>query len=350
MLLPAFAQSKVTVSQLKTFLSSRQARTLPDIDLATRFASIELSEHLTMDTLQRITANMKIGPKAAEQLVLLSAESSLNESSPDSHLDLPAPDPISTDRLLQSARDYVSGTLSHLPDFIATRSIRGFDNTPLKSLKKGQPIDPRLHWVRESHHEVAYRNGHELLDAGATSPEPSSGLSSHGEYGTVLSTVFGDIPGGSIEWANWQRGERGATLAVYRYSVPKSASHYLIDFCCYQNEAGSGWLRFRENPAYHGEIDVQADSGRVERITIQADMSDTDPLQEDGMMVEYAPTTIDGRAYFLPVYSVTRVHTRDLTGADVRDQKDRSVKSLNELSFSNYHKFGSTSRILLSAP
>jgi hypothetical protein len=349
-LAPAFAQDKVTAPQLQAFLASRQAQKLSDADLSIRLASVVLSERLTHRALERIVSNAKIGPQTTRQLLRLSAESSLSQASPDLHLDRPAPDAKTSEAILQSARNYVAGTLSHLPDFIASRAVQSFDNGPSGEKKNGQPKDPRLHWVRESHREVAYRNGHELLDSGAAQTNTSNGLTTNGEFGQVLATVIDDVSKGKIEWTNWQRGEQHATIAVYSYSVPESASHYRIDFCCYQSSEVSGLLSFRKDPAYHGEIDIEADSGRIERVTIEADLDESDPLKEDGMMVDYAPTTIGDTIYFLPTYSVSRTLTRDLTSPSDGTNQDRSVKSLNELTFSNYHKFGSTTRILPTTP
>jgi hypothetical protein len=73
--------------------------------------------------------------------------------------------------------------------------------------------------ARESNHEVGYRNGREMKDANST----DSGLTTWGEFGPILKTVFADSFVGNVEWIRWQSSETGALLAVFRFSVPQSA-------------------------------------------------------------------------------------------------------------------------------
>jgi hypothetical protein len=134
-------------------------------------------------------------------------------------------------------------------------------------------------------------------------------------------------------------------LAVFQYAVPKSASHYLVDYCCYRNaEDETRELSFHDHPAYHGEVVLSPDSGVIRRITIQADLESSAPIVGSDLAVQYGEVEIGGRAYICPVQSIatTAIHNimmERIDGVGIE-------RHLNEIQYSDYHKFGSTSRLI----
>src|SRR5215469_17201945 len=72
------------------------------------------------------------------------------------------------------------------------------------------------------------------------------------------STILRTVP--SPTWDRWETDPVHGGLAVFRYEVPRSASHHLVDFCCYRapedeaSEDEAQELSFRDHPAYHGEV------------------------------------------------------------------------------------------------
>lgn len=67
------------------------------------------------------------------------------------------------------------------------------------------------------------------------------------------------------------------------------------------------------------------------------------------MAVEYAPTDIAGRTFICPVRSVSilQAHTAVQSGAFSRtDYKGPAKTFLNDVSFSNYRRFGSEMKIV----
>jgi hypothetical protein len=185
--------------------------------------------------------------------------------------------------MLRAGAAYAQTALHHLPDFLAIRYTRRFDNIPLGSRNKHSRPKIQLHWIGEFKNRITYRNGTEIEDDSRTQQGSLGtvhpGLMSMGEFGPIPWVVFTDFAKGDVAWARWELDPAEGRLAVFHYAVPKSASHYLVDFCCYQNpEDETQDLPFRDHPAYHGGLVLSPDSGVIRRITVQADLDNSTPI------------------------------------------------------------------------
>ena len=131
--------------------------------------------------------------------------------------------------MLDAARNYVAQTLPRLPDFLATRTINRYDDSP-QALKKGAwPVRAGLHLVGTSSREISVRNereGQAVKQRSAASQE-QSGLSSWGEFGFLPAVILTDTAKGKVTWSHWEQMAAGRA-AVFHYAVPRSASHYEI--------------------------------------------------------------------------------------------------------------------------
>lgn len=253
--------------------------------------------------------------------------------------------------MLAAGAEYAQTALQHLPDFLALRVTRRFDNRPLEWSTKHAKPRLRMHWVGEFKSQIMYRHGAEITENPAA-PESSStelvmhpGLISMGEFGPILALVFRDFKQGGIEWARWETDRVHGRLAVFHYTVPRSASHYLVAFCCYTTpEDETRELSFRDHPAYHGELILSPDSGSILRITIEADLEGSVPILTSQLSVQYGDVEIGGRDYLCPVQSIamTTILNHKMARIDGRGIE----RHLNEVQYLDYHKFGSTSRII----
>jgi len=348
--LPVTAQTPVTVLQLQEFLVSRHAAKASDSDLADRLSSVILTQQLTSNALTRIVAKHTIGPKTAEQLELLAETSIFNAPPPSELQHSPAPDSNAQKEMLASAAQFVALTLHGLPDFLATRATANFANTPLPTERKALKAKVAMHWVRESRREIAYRNGREIDDAssasapGANSLPATSILTTWGEFGPILKTVLDDSFVGTVHWSRWQISESNVKVAVFRFAIPQSASHYLVDFCCYRkSQDDPEEYPFRRKPAYHGELYIDPATGVVDRMTLEAELTEDDPVTASAIAVQYGTVNIGGKDYICPIRSVgiTQFHSRAIGSTDTFGLEEH----VNIVHFLNYHKFGSTSRI-----
>jgi hypothetical protein len=349
---PLIAQASISVKQLEEFLLSRRASREADAELANRLGSVALSEQLDDSGMARICAKLKMGPKTAQQLGLL-AISSVFEAPPSSELPSgPPPDSSEQRRMIESARAYASASARNLPDFIAIRSTQAFNNAVQFTGKAHAKPEIELHFVGDYRREVTFGDGQEVIVSqesgskpGAHRPIDHEGLTTWGEFGPILTTVLGDSLNGKIVWGRWQSAVDGKRLAVFRYSVPKSASHDLIDLCCYQATLKDPqFSRFRDEPGYHGELYIDPASGTILRITLESELDEQAPVKESKVSVRYEAVEIGGKTYICPVRGVALgvVHDLQMERLDGAGLE----RFINVVHFSGYHKFGSTTRIL----
>ncbi len=326
--------------QLRDFLLAQHKSRRPDTETADRLSAVTLAERLTEQALMRIITETMPGPHSVEQLRLLADYSIFSAPPSSGNPILPAPNPEAQQEMLKAGAEYAQNALRHLPDFSAIRHTQRFDNTPLGSGNQHSPPKIQLHWIGEFKSRITYRNGTEVEADSRTQPgTPETthpGLMSMGEFGPILSVTFADFAKGEVAWVRWELDPAEGQLAVFHYAVPKSASHYLVDLCCY--------LSFRDHPAYHGEVALSPDSGVIRRITIQADLDNSAPILGSDLAVQYAEVEIGGRAYVCPVRSIAATAIHDVT---IERIDGIGIElHLNEVQYLDYHKFGSTSRVI----
>src|SRR5258708_7496280 len=257
--LPTFADRRVSVAALQQILAAESAANKTDADFAQQLSSLELTEQLTEPTLQRIAADTNLGPKTAQVLSLLADSSALLAPPAAETPATPRPDMAAQRAMIVASVKYVSGTLHHLPDFLAARVTHSFDDTPLVIGQSGYAPVTQLHPVGTFTRQITFRNGREVLESEAPAsaskrvPAPGpAGLATWGEFGPVLAIVLSDAMKGRVTWSRWEQSPAGQ-LAVFQYAVPKSASHYLVDYCCSWRE-NSASIAYHDKPGYHGEL------------------------------------------------------------------------------------------------
>lgn len=363
---PAGAAKRVTVAQLEKTLDSAITGHKSDAELARHIGTLELSERLTDVTLDGLKALLKTRPQAALSLQLLADESTFLDPPASELPTAPAPDDVAQQRMIVAARNYVAQILPRLPNFLATRIINRYDDGA-HALKKGEwPVRAGLHRVDTSSEEISVIDERENQPPtqGTAVWERQIGLISGGEFGTTLGMVLTDSLNGRITWSRWEQID-GVPEAVFRYAVPRQASHFEL-ISTLQREAaiegvatpsgtrGVAGIGARINtdpsrvsilrikPAYHGSIWVDPDNGTILRITIEAELKDSDPFRRAAILVQYGPVKIGGDTFICPVRSLALSMGTYNAQADSED----ATTWLNETLFTNYHRFASTTRIL----
>lgn len=299
---PAFAAKKVSVEQLSREIASSARK--KDGKVAGHLYDLQLTERLSAEKLAAFEAALP-GPESRRALVALSDQAEFLDPPAGEIPNQPAPSIDQQRAIIAKAVDYAAATLHRLPDLFAREdTIRYQDSPPGLQIANTQsasgtfvPYQP-LHPVSRSVATVLYRDGQEVVQTGAEAPGSPTGLTTSGEFGSIFSVVFGDLPKGKLEWGHWENGRSG-TVAVFRFSVPEAASHYEVKFCCV---AGSVFQRFS---AYHGELTLDPSNGTILRLTLIADLGRGKPISEAELMVEYGPEDLGGRTYFCPMRSVS---------------------------------------------
>jgi hypothetical protein len=362
------AASHVSVAQLHEKLAAQRAENKSDGDIAQQLNALELTEQLTQPELDRITAEFKPGPKTVLSLKLL-ADSSVFLDPPAGELLAKAP-PIAAEQrtMMKSFIDFVAVTLHHMPDFMATRLTDSYDNSPLSVTHSGWAPHTDLHPAGTFSQHIVYRNGEEVLDrhsdsSGAKIKNESSpvGLSSFGEFGSALGVILSDASKGILKWSHWEQSAAGP-VAVFHYEVPPAVSHYTVRFCCVrESQSSTGAVSFgmdpkaasvesdsyNGTPSYHGNLYLDPATGAVLRVTVESDLKPSDPIMRAAISVQYAPVEIGGKSYVCPVHSIAISLTKSYAKGDM---SEREILRINEVRFTDYHRFGSTVRLLPDTP
>jgi len=364
---PAAAAKRNTVAQLEQALTAANANHKADADIARQIAGIELTERLTEDTIERLNKKLIPGSQSALALQLLADESSFLEPPPSALPAAAAPDGAAQERMLNAARTYVAQTLPRLPNFLATRTINRYDNSPYAVKKDAWRVRDGLHLVDKSSREISVRDERENQPPaqGSAIWQQQIGLISGGEFGTTLGMVLTDTMQGKITWNHWEQ-IGGNTLAVFQYSVPRTASHFELISTLQREAAVEGFASpggsrgisgigtrpntnlsrtsiIRTKPAYHGSVWVDPDTGTVLRITMEAELKDSDPFRSAAILVSYGPVQIGDGRFICPVRSLAI----SKAAADTRASSgDAPTEWLNETLFIGYHRFASTMRVI----
>jgi hypothetical protein len=100
---------------------------------------------------------------------------------------------------------------------------------------------------------------------------------------------------------------------------------------------------FHRLPAYHGSLTIDPVSGAILRITVQAELDIDLPVTRADILVEYGPVIIGERRFICPVLSLALTQGLAGTNATLGIPPDMQI---NEASFTNYHRLGSSIRII----
>jgi len=366
--IPATAAKRETVAQLEQTLTAAYASHKQDAEIARQISGMELSERLTRDTLRRFSSPMAPNSQAVLALEVLADQSEFLDPPSDELPPVAAPDASAQQRMLESAQRYGAQVLPGLPNFLATRTINRYDDSP-QELKKGSwPVRAGLHRVDTSSGEISVRDGRENQPPtqGSAVWQQQIGLISGGEFGTTLGMILADTARGQISWSHWERTAAGL-VAVFQYSVPKSASHFEIISSLQRQAAiegiatstggsrGISGIGARPNnnpsrtsmttsrPGYHGSLWLDPVTGAVLRISMEADSKDISPYRRAAILVEYGPVQIGGSQFICPLRSLA-LSDAVTDASDV--MKDTPTRWLNVTLFTGYHRFASTTRIV----
>jgi len=392
----AGAAKRVTVAQLEQTLAAAIFEHRADTDVARQVGGLELTERLTEVTIGRFAARLPLQPKTALAMQLLADQAAFLDP-PTS--EIPAtgrPDAAAQQAMLEAARNYSVQVWTRLPNFFVTRSTTRFDDTPQVQRAGDWPVRAGLHPVGTTSRQIAFRDGKEVEDIGAQISAAAKkdseeiGLRSWGEFGPALMVVLADMAKHTVTFSHWEQTAMGLA-AVYRYQVPREASHYAVSMS-YTGEPGVGRTQFgyggqrrspqemadtpqsrearvyRETPAYHGTLAIDPVTGAVQRITIETELSKGNPLLKAASVVEYGGVVIGDRRFICPLRSLAismeeswmagtsgpksaRLNGLgdDTAWQNATTRSNSPVLLINETRFVDYHRLGSTMRVITDA-
>jgi VWFA-related protein len=370
----AGAAKRVTVAQLEQALTAAQSAHKADAEIARQIGGFELSERLTEASLRRLTTHLDAGSQAALALQLLADQSAFLDPPASELPSTAAPDDAAQQRMIEAARTYLAKTVLQLPNLFAVRTTNRYDDRPQETKKGGWPVRSGVHLVNTSSREISvFEERTNESTTAASFKQEQSGLISGGEFGSTLSMILTDTVKGKVNWSHWEQGAAGP-VAVFHYSVPRSASHFeVIDSVPRQSSlegtsthgggsrqvsgitvksnGGSNTATFLTRPGYHGSLWVDPDTGTILRATMEADTKGSSQFKRAGILVEYGPVQIGESEFICPVRSLALSMAVDGANLDpfTRIPGDAPTLWLNESQFTGYHRFGTTARIVKDA-
>jgi hypothetical protein len=372
--LPAGAAKRLTVAQLEQKLDAFSQAHRDDVAIVMQLSEMELTERLTEGTLESLHKKLPLGPKTSLALQLLADQSALLDPPANEIPGAVYPDAATQAKLLAAARNYVQETLPRLPNLLATRTTYSFDDSPQALKENYLPVRAGFHLIGRSSQEIAFSDS-KVIDSpletedqlAVKSPAPRSvqmplqlGLHPGSEYGWATALVMADSANGQITWSHWEQKSDGL-IAVFHYSVPPNASHYVVSYCCIRPSSIDLQTSRRrmagmpgtttdvdaqsltEKPGYHGSISIDPATGAILRVTIDADMKIGAPLARAAFIVQYGPVVLGDRASIFPQWSMTLSEEQ---GNPAVVNRDPPARVLNETTFSHYHRLGSSMRMI----
>jgi hypothetical protein len=201
-------------------------------------------------------------------------------------------------------------------------------------------VDPSLkeNWVLQDtiQEHLAYVDGHEDYKVISVNNKPAvnenhqklGGVSSSGEFGSILAEIFDPATEADFQWSHWTK-LHDRVMYVLDFRVEQSRSRYSI----LDEQSGREIIS-----GYHGQIYADTETGRVMKITMDCDTIPADfRIQQVRLTLDYDFQNISGKQFVLPL----RVELRS---------KDDRMLTKNNIEFRLYRKFTTESSIIFDTP
>ncbi len=331
---PAMAGKPMTVDQVEQLLAKLHEK--PDAKVAHELEDLQLSERVSTARLARWEAQFPGSSHTQQELMKLADLSTFLDPPASDVIPDPPPDSDTQRHMLWTAEQYMGSTISHLPDFVATRETTHF--RAVSSGNSAAGATKPLQWTSAFSRTVTYRAGREVpLEAAASQQgDQPSGIIVQGEFGPIVSQVISDALGSEVRFLRWESGP-SEPAAVFHYAVPQEASHFAVNISVDRPET--------VHPAYQGEIEIDPETGAVLRLSEIADMPPPHEAQRAAIEVDYAPVTIGDRSFICPVKGVALSRIRvpgkaAMNGSGgAQDESSWPLQDqLNYVTYTHYHE------------
>lgn len=209
---------------------------------------------------------------------------------------------------------------ARLPNFRCNRETHRL-TAPVKSAERFSQTDTFIEELTYESPKETYRTLEVNGQKSSVQREALKGVSSRGEFGAMLKSIFRPEVAAQYHWAG--RAMAGGLLCeVFDVEVPAQRSNFVLTFNLRQEIAG-----------FHGRVFIDQESGLVRRLVLNGGGLPKDfGLQSPTFSLEYGMVRIAAQDYLLPLRSVLQVR-----------QAKQVVR--NETQFRDYRKFEASSQI-----
>jgi hypothetical protein len=323
------AQSKLTVSQLVSFIESSIKLKQPDKQVAAYLAKLKLSERLDSRTIEDLQGE-GAGPATMDALRRM-VEASIGLPGPGPKVakptapTMPPPSVGEQKAIIERVREYATNYSKNLPNFICTQVTRRYyDRTGQEQWEMNDTLTTRLtYFDQKETYKLVMVNNH----ATEENYHGLGGALSTGEFGTMLQQIFEMKSQASFAWLRWGK-LRGHVAHVYAYMVPQPNSEWRLQY----------ERRDEVVVGYKGLIYVDKDTELILKVTLEGkDIPPNFPIQQASNALDYDYTTIGDQTFLLPLKGEMRMrHDKFLTK--------------NVLEFHLYRKFGADTSVTFDTP
>ena len=329
-----FAATQVGVQQLADLISSSRS----DKEIARKIAGIQLTQRLTGETLSALL-RQRNGSNVRDELQKLADESALLDPPASEWPNQPPPSLAEQSALLEKVQTYASAHLEKLPNFLCTLVIRRFDDEHGRgTLRLRDTVVSNLTLIggKES---TAIQTVNGVRYSGQSM---KASLTTQGEFGGLLASLFVADSKPQFVWSHWEIVS-GQNVAVFHYSMGKAHSNYKVTYWRPASMSPAP-IPITITTASAGELSIEPTSGAVLRVTEQAvDIPGAFPVRKAGLVVEYGAVLVGGESFLCPIRSVSSLEA--IPNAPAYSMNP-TVRSLNAVQFTNYHKFQADSSLL----
>ena len=331
--LSAFGQMKMTVAQLKSFISSSKQLKHDDKKVAEYLKKFKMAEKLEDSTIDELLAS-GAGQRTAEVLremrdasKALPAAKTVPVAVVNEGPGIPPPSTEEQRKILRQATEFAMNYTKQLPHFTCVQITRRFyDPSGLEFWQRADVLNAKLSFfeLKETYKLMSINGQIPKLDI---SMDQVGGSTSSGEFGSLLKMVFEDKTYAKFQWERWGK-LRGRLAHVYSFYIAQPNSGYMLVY-----EKTNEY-----KPALRGTIFVDNDTQMILRLAFDAvDLPPSFPIQGTNVMLDYDFQTLTDQTFLLPLRA---------------ELKSRSGKLLtkNEIEFRLYQRFGADINIKFDVP
>jgi len=230
--------------------------------------------------------------------------------------------------LLEQAREAALQYSASLPDFLCTEVVRRAHDP--RGDGRWQNLDTLTVKLSYFDHREEYKLME--IDGKPTLLEYESvlGTVSAGEFGTRLYSIFDPRSDGEFRWKGWTT-LRELRVARFSYRIPLGSSTYLLLYRPSQAQRNEVVV------AYHGDVYVDRETHMVLRLTLQAEIPRSFPINLTESSVDYDYAEVGGKLYLLPSHAYSKA-------------KNWGYQAENNVEFRGYHKFHTESTLTFDPP
>ena len=326
----AFAQS-VSVADLVKFIKSSVQMKERDADVAKYLGHMKLTDHLDDRTVEELQS-LGAGPKTVAALrAMVDGSAKLPEPPPPPKA-LPPPPPASPPdsteqgKIIAAAREYALNYSKQLPNYLCLEVVRrAFDHNVndaagSEQWRSDDTVVMRLSYFEQKEdYKVVMVNDHAVENK---SVDSLSGVTSQGEFGSMLREIFLPESEARFEWDHWAK-LRGRKMYAFSYDIDQPHSQYSVV-----------WEKTDKIvPAYRGLVYIDVDTNMIMHLTQEPyDIPRTFPVRASKETLDYDFQKIGDSQFLVPLKVV-------LTSRTIK------YLSKNEIEFRLYQKFGTDSVI-----